>query len=454
VEKLNVSEFIARSEFRRFHFILLLIGFFCVIFDGYDTAVFGAILPPMMQEWHLSPVQAGALGSYSLFGMLFGAISFGILADRFGRKRMVAATVILYSLFTALGGVASGPETFGVFRFIAGIGLGGILPNAIAMLTDYSPMKTRTTITAIVFCGYCIGGMLSPLVGIVAIGHYGWRFVLWVGAVPLLFLPLAWRYMPESTFILLKEKRTDELRALLRRINPTRRIGSHVQLYEEHAVSTKIPFADLFREKRSVSTVMFTTAIFFHLILGYGLINWLPRLMLEVGYTMKSSLMFLIVLQCGAIVGTLAMGYAGDRYPLKRILTGMYLLGSITMVLFALNRSVGWSYVLIAIAGVPVVGAQNLVQVYMAQYYPTVVRSTALGFSSSVGRIGGMLGPLLAGTLVAMSFSIHDMFFAFAVPGLCSAIAISLVQQRYSTGHSRQLPPTELPASLVGEFEK
>ena len=453
MNQLNVSDYIENSDFRRFHFILLIIGFFCVIFDGYDTAVFGAILPPMMKEWHLSAVEAGALGSYSLFGMLFGAITFGVLADRFGRKRMVAATVILFSLFTALGGIAPGPKLFGLFRFMAGLGLGGILPNAIALLTDYSPKKTRTTITAIVMCGYCLGGMLSPFIGILAIGNYGWRFVLWMGAVPLLFLPLAYRYMPESSFVLLREGRRQELLAVLARINPARIIEPDVRLYEEHDVSQRVPLAGLFGEGRALSTAMFTTAIFFHLILGYGLINWLPKLMLEAGFTMNSSLMFLIVLQCGAIVGTVVMGYAGDHYSLKRILVGLYLLGSVTMVLFALNRNATLAYVLIAVAGVPVVGAMNLVQVYISQFYPVFVRSTAMGFSSSVGRVGGMLGPLLAGWLVDMSFSIHSMFFAFAIPGVLSALSISAVQHRYSTDRSRD-EQEKMDMQLIGEFDK
>ncbi|WP_043284073.1 MFS transporter [Paraburkholderia oxyphila] len=450
---LNVSDYIAKSDFRRFHFILLIIGFFCVIFDGYDTAVFGAILPPMMKEWHLSAVEAGALGSYSLFGMLFGSITFGVLADRFGRKRMVAATVVLFSLFTALGGVASGPKLFGLFRFMAGLGLGGILPNAIALLTDYSPKKTRTTITAIVMCGYCLGGMLSPLIGILAIGHYGWRFVLWMGAVPLILLPLAYRYMPESSFILLREGRREALLAVLARINPSATIDPDVQFVEAHEVSERIPLAGLFSEGRALSTVMFTAAIFFHLILGYGLINWLPKLMLEAGFTMNSSLMFLVVLQCGAIVGTVAMGYAGDHFSLRRILAGLYLLGTVTMILFALNRNPTWAYVLIALAGVPVVGAQNLVQVYMSQFYPAFVRSTALGFSSSVARIGGMLGPILAGWLVSMSFSIHSMFFAFAIPGVLSALAISVVRQSCASDRSRGAQG-RLGVPMIGEMEK
>lgn len=430
--KLNVTHFISESRLSKFHLFILSVGFVCVLFDGYDTAVFGAILAPMMKEWSLTPVAAGALGSYSLFGMLFGALGFGILADHYGRRRVVGITVVMFSLFTALCGVAPGPTSFGVFRFLAGMGLAGILPNIISLVTEYSPKRTRTTIAAIMMCGYSIGGLAAPLLAMATLGNLGWRFVMMVAAIPLMFLPLVYRRIPESSFILLRDNREEELRAVLRRVDVTARIEPDTRLYDEHKVSMRVPLVDLFTENRALSTVMFTAAIFFHLILGYGLINWLPKLMLEAGFSMNSSLMFLVVLQCGAMVGTIAMGYAGDRYPLKRILIGLYLLGSVTMVLFAINRDPLWAYALIALAGIPVVGAQNLVQVYMSQFYPTFVRSTALGFSSSIGRFGGMLGPLLAGWLVSMSFSIHDMFFAFAVPGLCSTLAIALVQHLHA----------------------
>lgn len=446
MNKFNITECIEKSRFSRFHLFILMVGFVCVLFDGYDTAVFGVVLPSVMKEWNLTPVEAGVLGSYGLLGMLVGAITFGVLSDRYGRKKMVAITVIMFSLFTAACGLAPGPKSFGVFRFLAGMGLAGILPNAIALIADYSPKKTRTTIAAIMMCGYCIGGIVSPLVGIVSIEHTGWRLVLWIGAIPLIFLPFVYKRIPESSFILMRDGREQELRAVLQRINPAQTIPTATQFYEEQKHSERVPLLDLFTENRALSTVMFTTAIFFHLILGYGLINWLPKLMLEAGFSMNSSLMFLVVLQCGAIVGTIAMGYAGDRYSLKKILVGLYLLGSVTMVLFALNRDPFWAYALIALAGVPVVGAQNLVQIYMSQYYPAFVRSTALGFSSSLGRLGGMLGPLIAGLLVAMSFSIHDMFLVFAIPGIFSALAISVVRSRTSAQQaSESIAPPDQP---------
>lgn len=431
-KRLNVSEFIQESPFNHFHLRLLLIGFLLVMFDGYDVAVYGSIVPALMHDWKIGPVEAGAIGSYSLFGMLFGAIVFGMLADRWGRKRVVFLTVLIFSAFTALSGFAAGPATFSAFRFIAGLGLGGILPNAIALLTDYSPMKLRTTIATIVLCGYSLGGILAPLFSILLIPTFGWQSVLWAAAAPLLLLPLAYRYTPESTFVLIRQGRRQELFDLLAKIDPRKPLDRTSVPFEADVSEAKLPLTDLFRDNRGLSTVMFSLAILFHLILGYGLINWLPKLMLETGFDMKSSLTFLIVLQCGAIVGTLVLGRLADKYGSKGVLIPLYLSGAVSMLLLGVNKDPFWMYVLVAIAGAPVVGAQNLVQVYMSQYYPAYVRSTALGTASSIGRIGGMLGPLLGGLLLSLSLPIQSVFMVFAIPGVCSALAITMVRNRHA----------------------
>lgn len=439
-KKLNVSAFIQESRFNHFHLRLLLIGFLLVLFDGYDVAVYGSIVPALMHDWKITPIEAGAIGSYSLFGMLFGAIVFGMMADRLGRKKVVFLTVLIFSVFTALCGFATGPKTFSVFRFIAGLGLGGILPNAIALLTDYSPRKLRTTIATIVLCGYSLGGILAPLLSIFLIPHFGWQSVLWAAAAPLVLLPLAYRMTPESTFVLIRQGRRGELFDLLATVDPTRRIDRDSVPFEPEATDAKLPLVDLFRDNRGLSTVMFSVAILFHLILGYGLINWLPKLMLETGFDMKSSLAFLIVLQCGAIVGTLVLGRLADRYGSKGVLIPLYLSGAVAMLLLGVNKDPFWMYVLVAVAGAPVVGAQNLVQVYMSQYYPAYVRSTALGTASSVGRIGGMMGPLLGGLLLSFSLPIQSVFMAFAIPGVCSALAIAMVRNRHADGRVQPAP--------------
>lgn len=147
---MHVQKLIEDSKFSKFHGMLLFWGFILIAFDGYDLVVYGTAVPVLIEEWGLSSVQAGTLSSYGLFGMMFGAIGFGILADRIGRKKVIAITVILFSVFTGLCGFVNSPLIFGIFRFIAGLGLGGIMPNVIALMTDYAPKKYKGTIFYVV----------------------------------------------------------------------------------------------------------------------------------------------------------------------------------------------------------------------------------------------------------------------------------------------------------------
>jgi len=431
-KQLNVSEFIQESRFNSFHLRLLIIGLLLIVFDSYDLAVYGAVVPALMTSWDMTPVQAGAIGSYSMVGMLFGAIAFGMIADRFGRKKVICFSVLLFSIFTVLCGFAGGPTSFSIYRLIAGFGLGGVPVTVIAMLMDFSPIKRRATIATAVLCGYSLGGILAPLVSIPFIPNFGWESVFWVGAVPLLLLPLLYLYIPESTFVLIRQGRKAELFDILSKIDPSRHIDRNSEPFEAEKPQAKLPMVHLFRDKRSLSTIMFALAIVFHLILNYGLISWLPKLMMESGFDMTSGLTFLIVLQSGAIVGTLVLGWLADKWGIKNLLIPLYLTGTVTMLLLSFNKNPFLLYFLVAIAGAAVVGAQSLVQVYIARYYPVYARSTALGTIMGVARIGAILGPIVGGLVLSLTHSIQTVFMTFALPGICSALAIAMVQNRYS----------------------
>lgn len=163
------------------------------------------------------------------------------------------------------------------------------------------------------------------------------------------------------------------------------------------------------------------------LLMIFGLNTWLPKLMLEAGYALNSSLGFLVVLQGGAIAGTLIIAKLCDRYGFKRMLVPMYALGAISLTLMGMGGNLFWIYILVVVAGACTIGSQNLIQAFVSQYYPAVIRSTALGVASGIGRIGGMLGPILGGFLLSISLPIQLNFIAFAIPGLIAAIALSFV---------------------------
>lgn len=441
--KINTTEVISNSKFNRFHLGLLAWCFIIILFDGYDLVVYGTVVPLLTEEWNLTSVEAGAMGSYGLFGMLFGAIFFGTLADRIGRKNVIAITLILFSLFTLLCGFSDTPTMFSTFRFLAGLGLGGIMPNVIALLTDYAPKTMRSMVVSIVLCGYSFGGMLAPILGILVMPTLGWESIFWFAGIPLLFLPFMMKRLPEASTHLIRVNKKEELIRVLSKVSPESEFDIKDELVEVKKTEANMPIVGLFKDSRTLSTLMFWIAFFMCLLMVYGLNTWLPKLMIEAGYALNSSLGFLIVLQGGAIVGTLIIAKLCDRYGSKKMLVPMYALGAVSLTLLGMGGSSFVIYTLVAIAGACTIGAQNLVQAYVSQYYPPNIRSTALGVASGIGRIGGMLGPILGGFLLSISLPIQLNFIAFAIPGLIAAVALSFVPVKmayYKHDHSE---PTE-----------
>ena len=188
MRNLDVNDVIDNARFNSFHWLVMCLCALLLIFDGYDLFIYGVVLPVIMKEWGLTPLQAGALGSYALFGMMFGALLFGSLADKIGRKKGIAICFALFSVATIVNGFASNPTEFGICRFIAGLGCGGLMPNAVALMNEYAPKKMRSTLVAVMFSGYSLGGMLSAGVGIFMLPRFGWESMFFAAALPLLLL--------------------------------------------------------------------------------------------------------------------------------------------------------------------------------------------------------------------------------------------------------------------------
>ncbi|CAH0311941.1 4-hydroxybenzoate transporter PcaK [Peribacillus frigoritolerans] len=317
------------------------------------------------------------------------------------------------------------------------------MPNVIALLTDYAPKTMRSMVVSIVLCGYSFGGMLAPILGILVMPTLGWESIFWFAGIPLLFLPFMMKRLPEASTHLIRVNKKEELIRILSKVSPESEFDIKDELVEVKKTEANMPVVGLFKDSRTLSTLMFWVAFFMCLLMVYGLNTWLPKLMIEAGYALNSSLGFLIVLQGGAIVGTLIIAKLCDRYGSKKMLVPMYALGAVSLTLLGMGGSSFVIYTLVAIAGACTIGAQNLVQAYVSQYYPPNIRSTALGVASGIGRIGGMLGPILGGFLLSISLPIQLNFIAFAIPGLIAAVALSFVPVKmayYKHDHSE---PTE-----------
>ncbi|MDD2546199.1 MAG: MFS transporter [Burkholderiaceae bacterium] len=444
MKKIDVPKIIDDAKFNSFHWTVLFWCALIIIFDGYDLVIYGVVLPVLMKEWGMSPLQAGALGSYALFGMMFGALIFGPLSDKIGRKKAITMCVVLFSGFTVLNGLARSPLEFGVCRFIAGLGIGGVMPNVVALMSEYAPKKIRSTLVAIMFSGYSVGGMLSAGLGMVLLPSYGWQSVFFVAGIPLLLLPLIMAFLPESVGFMLRQGRHEEATRILQRVQPGFRVQPGDTLEMPAIQANGTPLLQLFREGRALQTVMLWVAFFCCLLMVYALNSWLPKLMAQAGYSLGSSLSFLLILNFGAIFGAVGGGWLGDKLNLPRVLAVFFAIAAASISLLGFKSPTWLLYTLIAIAGATTIGSQILLYACGAQFYSLAIRSTGLGWASGIGRNGAIVGPILGGALVGISLPLQYNFMAFAVPGAVATVAMLVFSMRQSAQVSRQ--PVLAPA--------
>lgn len=425
MRNIDVNEAIDRSPFGHFQWRVLALCGVLLIVDGYDVFVAGTVLPTLIKEWGLTKPQAGALQAWALFGMMFGALVFGPLADRIGRKKGIAISFALFTLATLLAGFARTPEQFKIFRFVAGLGCGGLMPNAVALMNEYAPKRLRSTMVALMFSGYSVGGMVAAGLGIWLIPAHGWQPMFFVAALPLLMLPLVLWNLPESLGFLIRQGRQDEARRIFARMGGMGRdmAAGDVLVFNESKGATG-SMLDLFRHHRALRTLMLWVAFFCCLLLVYLLSSWLPKVLQEAGYAEKASLLSLFSLNFGGMIGAISGGRLGDRFGLPRVVVGFFAAATLSIGLIGLTASPLVLFLLVFVAGATTIGTQILLYASVAQLYDLSIRSTGLGWASGVGRIGAIVGPTLGGVLLAQQLPLRDNFLIFALPAALATLAM------------------------------
>jgi len=279
--------------------------------------------------------------------------------------------------------------------------------------------------------GFAVGGMLVALLGIFVIPNLGWQWMFFLGALPILTVPLLIKYLPESLAFLVIKGEDEKVRTILERVNPIYKSNTDDN-FEVHSSAKGTTVTKLFENQRGISTVAFWITSFMVLLIVYGLGTWLPKLMVEAGFPLKSSLLFLFSLNVGAIVGQVGGGWLADRLGSKRVIVIMFLIGSLSLVLLGFKSPELIMYLLVAIAGACSTGTGCVNNAYASLFYPTFIRSTGIGWSLGMGRFGAVIGPVFGGFLLELSLPTHINFIGFALPGILAAIAICFIQDKYS----------------------
>lgn len=271
--------------------------------------------------------------------------------------------------------------------------------------------------------------MCSALLGMWLVPQYGWKIMFILGGLPLLLLPMIWLLLPESIDYLVRRKKTEQAIHILKQIdsNVTYTTQTSISLHQANQTSSKTPVKDLFTENRGPITLLFWGSVFMALVLVYALGNWLPKLMVEAGYDLSTSLFFLFALNIGGMLGAIGGGYLADRFNLAKVLCTLFLSGAIALFLLSYSLPTFVLYICIAIAGAASIGGQILLLAYMSQFYSSNIRATGLGMALGVGRLGAILGPILCGWLLSLSLPINYNFIALSIPCIIAVLSVSMI---------------------------
>lgn len=434
MQKVNAIGLIDRTTLNKHHKLLVFWCSIIMLFDGYDLVIYGSVLPHLMTEWALSPQTAGLLGAASLMGMMIGAVTLGMAADKFGRKNIIICCIVLASLAVALNGFAHNTQTFFICRLFTGVGLGGAVPNLVTIIKEMSPNTHRNRLITLMLSFYGIGAILSGISGLFFIPRFGWQITFWVAGLFIFVIPFIYKIFPESISYLIHKNRQADVVKTLEKFNPQHQHQPEMQyVVDLTPPSQKIPVMGLFTEGKGLGTLLIWCGFAMVMLMVYGLNTWLPKLMNVGGYSLGSSISFLVTLNIGAILGTLIFGIIADKIGTKKALIFGYLLSVLSISCLGFHPPAILLTLLLIIAGGATVGTMAVIHALAADFYPTNMRSTGVSFSAAMGRFGAISGPLFGGFLLAINLPFAQNFIVFSIPGIIGAISIALFKHRKSS---------------------
>jgi AAHS family 4-hydroxybenzoate transporter-like MFS transporter len=421
----DVAAFIDAQPIGGFQIRLLLACATVLVLDGFDTTAIGYVAPALAREWNVGKGALGPVFSAGLFGLMIGALLFGPLADRIGRKKIIILSTLAFGIGTLVTAFVNDVNTLFVVRLLTGLGLGGAMPNTIALTSEFGPQRRRATMVMVMFVGFSVGAALGGLLAAALIPHFGWRSVFVVGGIaPLVLAPILALRLPESVrFLALTGRANERVAQLLALVNPKSVIASATRFVVDEPALTGIPVKHLFAGGRTLATLLLWVVFFMSLLDIYFLSNWLPTVLNDLGASISEAAAIGSMLQIGGVVGTFALGSIIDRFSF-RALALVYFIG-----LFAVGAigQLGHSAVLVTIAifaaGFCIVGGQIAANALAAGFYPTTVRATGVGWALGIGRVGSIVGPLVGGVLLSLKWSAGEVFVAAACAALCAAVA-------------------------------
>ena len=399
--------------------------------------LFRSLVPPIAEELGIPLSAFGPVLSAGLFGLMLGAMASGPIADRWGRKWAIILSAIVFGGFSLATTAATTLNGLILLRFLTGLGLGGAMPNVVALASEYAPKRLQATLVTLIFVGMGGGAVVASLVGQAMIPLWGWRSVFYVGgALPIALALVLIKALPESVRLLIaRDANPEAIAAIMKRIAP-----DHSSGFRREPAGTKhegLAVRHLFTEGRGLGTVLLWIPFFMNLLILYFILSWTPSLLRQAGMPVSAGITAVMMFSFGGIVGTVLQGPLMNRLGVYWSIV-LEFAASLALIIIASQvfSNFGTMMLVTFILGVTVQGCQAGMNALSAMYYPTVIRSTGVGWALGVGRVGSIVGPLIGGMMLGMQWTPAEILRAGAVPALCAMLAV--IASNYLQG--RQSP--------------
>ncbi|MBR1177178.1 MFS transporter [Bradyrhizobium sp. KB893862 SZCCT0404] len=430
---IDVTTTIEEAPFGRFQVLIIALCAWIALLDGFDTQAIAYVAPVVAEQWNLSVSAFGPIFGAGLIGLAIGAFVFSPVADRFGRRRVILLSVLLFGACALATTWASSLNELLVCRLLTGLGLGGAMPNIIALTSEYAPARLRAMLIAIMFCGFPLGSTLGGFVSAPLMSSFGWQSVFLLGGLlPLGTIIVLAIWLPESIRFLVARGGEDKAAAsLLLRLNPAAGVSKTSSFVVADPPATGFPVTHLFLEGRAAMTALLWAAFFMNLLVMYFLVNWLPSLLKASGLPINIAILSTAILNLGGVLGALTLGRMADRLDPCLVLGGAYATSAMFIVVIAAGADTLWVLMTATfLAGFGIVGAQIGMNALAAGLYPTAVRSTGVGWALGVGRIGSIIGPVVGGLLLGAGWTAQSVVLAATVPALLASLSVFALRNR------------------------
>lgn len=429
LSRLDINTFMDDKPVSRTQWYIFTLCFLILFFDGFDTVVIGFVAPALVDEWGISRQALGPVMMSGMLGLAVGAVVAGPLADRFGRKLVIMASVFCFGLWSLVSAFSYDITSLTIFRFLTGAGLGASMPNTATLAAEFAPARLRSFVITCVYCGFNIGGAVGGVLCDRLIVHWGWPSVLiFGGVVPMLFAVIFLPFLPESLRYMIQYPTFQKkIRSVVRRIVPNLALDTTEFHTTEVRIASSNAVSALFSPNYKIGTLMLWVTLFNTLLTVYLLASWLPLMIRDSGMTLSQAAIIGIMFNVGGMAGNFAMGWLMDRHDHYFVIRFQVGLSAVVLVaLSSVPQTMIYLCPIVFFLGTTANSQTAAVYALSTHFYPTQMRSTGTSWSAGIGRLGAVTGSGVGALFLAANMNSAQIFLALTVPVTIAFIALSV----------------------------